>query len=263
MRFRGFSRFRIFRSAMSTKIRYLYRAMRYRFRVDPAELRFIAAQLRPGETAADIGCHKGAYTYWMRRQVGSTGEVISFEPQPRQVAYLRRAFAAMRYRNVSLVPMGLSNAPGRLSLHIPMAKGATHEASFVAAAWNGRPCDKVDVEVTTLDAYFSGRDSGPDFLKIDVEGHELAVLEGGRETLAKHRPTILVECESRHRPDGDVRPVLALLESMGYVGSFFCGGRRRPLAEFCMTDHQRPPCNGRTPHPGYANNFAFEHPLRR
>ena len=75
--------------------------------------------------------------------------------------------------------------------------------------------------VTTLDDFFAGRSLQPNFLKIDVEGHELAVLQGARQTLKKHRPTILVECEARHRPDGDVRPVFEFLQSLGYGGSFF------------------------------------------
>ena len=66
---------------MSTKFRYLYRAYRYRYRVDRAELRFVRESLEPGQVAVDIGCHKGAYTYWMRRQVGPNGMVFAFEPQ--------------------------------------------------------------------------------------------------------------------------------------------------------------------------------------
>ena len=117
---------------MSGKLHYLYRAYRYRLRVDPAELRFVCSKLRPGQVAVDVGCHKGAYTYWMRRRVGRTGRVIAFEPQPRQVEYLRRIFIAMRYENVTLVPKGVSNAPGELSLHIPEGAGKTHAATFEA-----------------------------------------------------------------------------------------------------------------------------------
>jgi hypothetical protein len=113
------------------------------------------------------------------------------------------------------------------------------------------------VDVTTLDNFFSTQDRGPDFLKIDVEGHELAVLEGARQILELHRPAILVECEARHRPNGDVCPVFDLLHSHGYTGSFFQNGQRRPLAEFDPAEHQRI-IEGSALNPrGDVNNFAF------
>jgi FkbM family methyltransferase len=247
---------------MSARLRYLYRALRYRLWIDPAELRFVARQLQPGQVAVDAGCHKGAYTFWLQRWVGSTGEVIAFEPQPRQAEYLQNIFQSMRYTNVTLVPVGLSETPGQLQLNIPVDKGATHQASFVAREGASRSCNLVVVDVTTLDAYFAARARGPDFLKIDVEGHELAVLVGGRHTLEAHRPTILIECESRHRHDGDVRPVFDYLSALGYTGSFFHGGRRRPLSEFQQSEHQPLLAEVDRPPPGYVNNFAFEHPSR-
>ena len=118
--------------SMSVKLRYLYRAYRYRLRVDSAELRFVCSHLQPGQVAVDIGCHKGAYTYWMRRRVGPSGAVFAFEPQPKQVAYLRSAFNAMRYDNVALVPMAVSNTCGKLPLHLLQGAGQTHAASLVA-----------------------------------------------------------------------------------------------------------------------------------
>ena len=122
------------------------------------------------------------------------------------------------------------------------------------------PGSSLSVATTTLDAFFADQPRGPNFLKIDVEGHELAVLHGGRETLEAHRPTLLIECEARHRPDGDVRPVFDLLESLGYQGTFFHNGRRRPLAEFDPAVHQQvDPNSDRLPH-GYVNNFAFVPP---
>ncbi|MCI0333499.1 MAG: FkbM family methyltransferase [Planctomycetes bacterium] len=253
---------------MSVKLRYLYRAYRYRLRVDPAELRFVCSQLQPGQVAADIGCHKGAYTYWMRRRVGFKGAVFAFEPQPRQVDYLRLAFTAMRYDNVAIVPMAVSNTCGQLTLHVPHGAGETHAATL--EAWGrgqgeGRlknsmlraPCT-MPVEVTTIDAFFA-KNRGPSFLKIDVEGHELAVLDGARHTLESHRPALLIECEARHRSDGDVRPVFELLRSHGYEGSFFLNGRRHPLAEFDSARHQRIDSRATSTPRGYVNNFAFVH----
>ncbi len=251
---------------MLLKLKYLYRAYRYRLRVDPAELRFVGQSLRPGQVAVDIGCHKGAYTYWMRRRVGPSGAVYAFEPQPQQVAYLRAAFSAMRYDNVEIVPMAVSDQCGSMTLHVPTGAGRTHEATLeltsrcrepngTASASARRTCS---VDVTTLDEFFADQPRGPNFLKIDVEGHELAVLNGGLRTLASYRPTILLECEARHRPDGDVRPVFELLESLGYAGSFFLNHARRPLTEFDQAVHQRlDPTNPHCLLRGYVNNFAF------
>ena len=251
---------------MSIKFSYLYRAYRYRLHVDRAELRFVCQSLQPGQVAADIGCHKGAYTYWMRRRVGPSGAVYAFEPQPKQVAYLREAFSAMRYDNVSIVPMAVSNRGGEMPLHVPSGAGRTHEASLEEASSYREPSGNSSasarptylVDVTTLDDFFGNKPHGPAFLKIDVEGHELAVLDGARQTLERYRPTILLECEARHRPDGDVRPVFELLASLGYKGSFFSPRTRRPLAEFDAAVHQRlDPRIRINCRAGYVNNFAF------
>ncbi len=265
---------------MSTRLRYLYRAYRYRFRVDRAELRFVRESLQLGQVAVDVGCHKGAYTYWMRRRVGSNGAVFAFEPQPPQVAYLQKAFASLPFDNVILVPTALSDAVGRATLHVPNGAGQTHAASLESrrrepsgTANNSPRMDDPPipspqppapspllVDTTTLDAFFRNQPRGPNFLKIDVEGHELAVLHGGRESLETHRPTLLIECEARHRPYGDVRPVFDLLQSLGYDGTFFHNGRRCPLTEFDVTVHQKiDPNSDRLPH-DYVNNFAFVPP---
>jgi hypothetical protein len=69
---------------------------------------------------------------------------------------------------------------------------------------------------------------------------------------------LLLECEARHRPDGNVRPVFELLASLGYEGTFFHCGKRRPLAEFDPAIHQKlDPGSAQLPR-GYVNNFAFE-----
>lgn len=260
---------------MGLKFRYLYRAFRYRLFVDPGELRFVSESLGPGQAAVDVGCHKGAYTYWMRRRVGPSGAVYAFEPQPEQIAYLREAFSAMSYDNVEIVPLAVSDHCGAMTLHVPAGLGKTHHASLEESAEErGARSEQRNsagesrssllaprnfaVDVTTLDDFFGAKARGPDFLKIDVEGHELAVLQGGVETIRKYRPRILVECEVRHRPDHDARPVFELLESLGYEGTFFLHRKRRPLAEFDAAVHQKL----ETPDPihlprGYVNNFAF------
>ena len=131
--------------------------------------------------------------------------------------------------------MAVSDKSGQLPLYTPTV--STHFASLEprGESASGRPSvgeragsgtrttpapRTTLVDVTTLDAFFRGDRKPPHFLKIDVEGHELSVLEGGRRTLEAHHPTILVECESRHRPDGNIRTVFNLLKSLDYTAAF-------------------------------------------
>lgn len=258
---------------MFLKLHYLHRAIRYRLQTDPAEIRFVCDSLRAGQIAVDVGCHKGAYTYWMRRRVGPGGAVYAFEPQPQQVDYLRSVFSAMSYDNVEVVPMALSDHIGSMPLFLPPGRGKTHAASLelsavtrspisnamtVNALQPPAPSSTLSVDVTTLDDFFSTKSHRPNFLKIDVEGHELAVLHGAQRTLEQSRPAILLECEARHRPDRDVRPVFSFLESLGYTGTFFRNRVRRPLSEFdpAIYQHLDEPDPVFLPH-GYVNNFAF------
>lgn len=258
---------------MFLKLHYLHRAIRYRLQTDPAEIRFVCDSLRAGQIAVDVGCHKGAYTYWMRRRVGPGGAVYAFEPQPQQVAYLRSVFSAMSYDNVEVVPRALSDHVGSMPLFLPPGRGKTHAASLeFSAVIRSRvpdataashpqapvPSPSLSVDVTTLDDFFSTKSHLPNFLKIDVEGHELAVLHGAQRILEQSQPAILLECEARHRPDHDVRPVFSFLESLGYTGTFFHNRVRRPLSEFDPAVHQHLD----EPDPvflpqGYVNNFAF------
>jgi hypothetical protein len=59
------------------KFKLYHRAFQYWFRDDPAEIRYLQSRLKKGDVAIDIGAHKGGYTFWMRRLVGSSGRVIA------------------------------------------------------------------------------------------------------------------------------------------------------------------------------------------
>jgi hypothetical protein len=73
-------------------------------------------------------------------------------------------------------------------------------------------------------------------VKIDVEGHELAVLRGAEGLVRRWRPTLVVEIEDLRAP---AAPTLDLLASWAYEGSYYAGGLWHPLAGFDLAAHQR------------------------
>ncbi len=232
-----------------SRARLLYRAHRYRWKLDPAEIAFVLAHARPGTTAIDIGAHKGGYAYWMARGVGPEGRLIAFEPQPELAARLRLAFQGAR--NVTIENRGLSNLNGQLTLNVP-GTGPSPGASFEAARATAPAARRFEVDVSTLDARLAGPHPRVSLIKCDVEGHELAVFMGAERTLRTERPALLFECEERHHGGGGIAGVFAWLAGLGYGGFFFCGKELRPLAEFDPARHQNP-----SDPESYCNNFAF------
>jgi hypothetical protein len=94
-------------------------------------------------------------------------------------------------------------------------------------------------------------------MKIDVEGHELAVFRGARETLRRDSPVLVFECENRHISGDDVFMVLDYLRSLGYDGSFVCRGALMPISGFDPAIHQRQVGERFWDRKDYCNNFVM------
>jgi FkbM family methyltransferase len=240
------------------KLKWTYRAWRYRQRLERQEIRLLLRHLAPGDVAVDVGAHKGAYTYWMRRAVGASGRVYAFEPQPSLAAGLRALAAGRGFDNVVVENLGLSSAAGMLTLNVP-GGGPSPGASFEPGRAGESAGQSYPVPVTTLDAYFQGPDRDRiRLLKCDAEGHELEVFRGGQGLLTEVRPCLLFECERRHRGSGSVDEVFRWLRALGYQGYFVDRAGPRDIADFDPRLHQ-------ADHEarGYINNFLFLPVARR
>ena len=140
----------------------------------------------PGAVCFDIGAHMGDRTAQFLK-LGA--KVVAVEPQPALAAALERRYR--RDPRVSVVAAALGARAGRAPLALDPLNltVATLSSDFIAAAGASRGFrrvrwrEQIDVEVTTLDALIE-RFGEPSFCKIDVEGFELAVLEGLSRPLA-------------------------------------------------------------------------------
>ncbi len=136
--------------------------------IDPAEMGFLLHLLRPGDTFVDVGANIGAYTVLAAGVCGA--QTIAVEPAAATRPHLRENLALNGIQAlVTVEEAALGDAPGRGRFWA--GRGATSRLAVDGDA---------EVSVTTLDAL----GAAPLLLKVDVEGHELAVLRGGSTTLA-------------------------------------------------------------------------------
>jgi FkbM family methyltransferase len=163
-------------AAVGRSLDIYYRDVARTARMDRLNALFVA----PGARVFDIGAHVGDRTGSFLRLGAS---VVALEPQPRVVRALRLIYR--RCPRVLVLPVSAGARAGEIALHLNSRNPtvATASPEFLAAAagaqgWEDQIWDRtITVPVTTLDALIAEHGL-PDFVKIDVEGHELAVLQG-------------------------------------------------------------------------------------
>jgi FkbM family methyltransferase len=234
-------------------LRFRFRTAKARFRDQRAEFKVIAAHLRGGDIACDIGANKGSYVYWLSRCVGH-GRVVAFEPQPDLARRLSDVCRAVGLDNVTVEAKAVDLHAGRQELYIPT--GHQPGASLRRAAVEDGSFTTLSVPLVSLDEYFGPADRIA-LLKIDVEGAELGVLRGAERILRQHAPLLVFECENRHLSPGSVWDVFSYLGTLGYEGGFISHDAVLPISEFDAAIHQRQDGERFWKHEDYCNNFVF------
>jgi FkbM family methyltransferase len=178
--------------------------------------------------------------------------VVSIEPNPEFARVLKRLFKD----KVQVIAGAASNNNAGAALRVPAAgrglgtiePNNRFSGAFETVTVKTFKIDDLDLHDVT-------------FMKVDVEGHELCVLEGALEMLRRDRPSILLEAEERHRP-GAVRSVRSLLEPLGYEGYMLERGTLVSVRRFDPAVHQSAEAAEQRRLTGqsaslYINNFFF------
>jgi FkbM family methyltransferase len=148
------------------------------------ERRFLRQRVEPGMVVFDIGANIGFYTTFLAGLVGPAGRVHAFEPDPVSFDILRRRTA--RRPNVEVTQTAAGDRPGRMTLFCNRFNRADNR---VYAHQGNLPLEPVEVPAITLDDYCEARGIDRiDAVKMDVQGAEVAVLAGFRQTLLRLRP---------------------------------------------------------------------------
>ena len=165
----------------------------------------------PGFVMYDVGANMGLYGALVASMF-SPRRVHAFEPTPRTADVAAR-IARRNRLPVTVHRVALSDRTGTAELHISPVSDSSN--SLVAGF---RDTDeRIVVDAVTLDDVVARTGEPPSILKIDVETHERAVLDGARATIERYRPAIVIEV-LRRRGHDHADEINEFLNGMGYQG---------------------------------------------
>jgi FkbM family methyltransferase len=127
----------------------------------------------------DIGAHCGVSAYHFAQRVGPTGRVYAFEPDPGSFEYLQRNIELHRLTNVTAVPIAIAGRSGRRSFNNDSSQGA----AFSDLVFRGGSSPTRAVEALTLADACKHVGAEPAFVKLDVEGAEVEIVESAADFL--------------------------------------------------------------------------------
>ncbi len=201
----------------------------------------------------DVGAKWGLYTRELARL---SRQVHAFEPSHEMAAMLRRTSPP----NVAVHEVALSDRTGEADLVIPrVGRELVHSLASIDpdVVANAEEFALEPVPVRRLDSIICG---GVSFVKVDVEGHELHVLQGASGLIDHSHPAFLVEAEERHRP-GATGSVFRFFRERDYDGFFVKNGDVLGVDQFDPAALQNTdallPDGGRLRGRYYINNFFF------
>jgi FkbM family methyltransferase len=162
------------------------------FGFEKKEQLFIATVLKEGDYFIDIGANIGLFTLIAADVVGPNGRVIAFEPTPKTYNRLLTNIELNAFDNIDVYNIGLSSSAQKLQFNISN-NGYDAWNSFAASNFSVLN-EQIMVDVSTLDFELTKYDKSKiRLVKIDVEGWEKFVLNGGVDFLKKYSPQLLIE----------------------------------------------------------------------
>lgn len=206
----------------------------------------LPALVDPERCAIDVGANLGYYSAKMARY---TSRMHCFEPIPWMADDLEKKLP----RRVVLHRAAVSDHQGTATLRIPYrGQTALHGTATIEpeiALRDAEHIEELQCRVIPLDGTIQ---EPVGLIKIDVEGHELAVLNGATRLIEQHAPIVMLESERRHHPQSPDK-IFEYFRERGYIGTALMKKRIFALENFSLDIHQCRNRKGRH----YVNCFIF------
>jgi FkbM family methyltransferase len=173
----------------------------------------------------DVGANVGYFTLVAATALAHRGQIVAFEPGQNAYQRLTENVSLNPYRNIQTFPMAVSDREGEAVLHVAGDIADSSASLYPAGQTQARPEVCRTVSLDHFRQVQGGRP--PDLIKLDVEGAELAVLQGARDLISKTLPLLLVEMEEKNlRAAGASREAIRqFLSPYGYQAAHLRKGR--------------------------------------
>lgn len=163
---------------------------------EPEVFAFLRQRVAESATCFNVGAHVGVYTLALARWVGPRGRIVAFEPNPATADLLEDHLTRNKLNDrVTVVRMAIAGAPGREFFAASGLEGFSRLGTANPERPPGPAPRTILVPVTTIDIYC--RESGlwPDWIVMDIEGHEFSALAGARDTIARQGSRVQIVAE--------------------------------------------------------------------
>lgn len=139
--------------------------------------------IKRGFTVLDVGANVGLHSYYIARHFENS-KVYAFEPFPGNASYIRKMLSVNKISNITLIEKALGEVSGNSYFNTAINNHQGHLTEQQT---------EMVVDMVSLDSFIEENNVKPDFIKLDVEGGESAVLQGFKKNISALYPTIIVE----------------------------------------------------------------------
>ena len=207
------------------------------------ELKLIKSLVNKDRDSIDIGANLGLFTYFMSR---ASKHVFAFEPNPYPLGNLK----SLVDKNVTILPIALGNSDGPIKIKIPHHENGWSSNGASLSPRSEEPGELIEIQCRKLDSL---NINNIGLIKIDVEGFEIEVLKGAKETILRNKPTMIIENESVHTKD--TNELFLIMHELGY-NKYFCNskGELKKIDDFSVEEHQ---LDAKNKDINYIQNYIF------
>lgn len=141
-------------------------------------------------TIFDVGANFGYLSLVWKQSIAQNGKVYAFEPHPTIYNSLKKSVSSNQIVNLEVLNKAVSHASGSIELHL----SSTTSNTLQQVARQNKANKTVAIDMITLDQFVNqNKITSVDLIKIDVDGIELDILKGAKQTIIAHKPIVIVE----------------------------------------------------------------------